>query len=49
MYHSKVVILCWAAVYLAAVVAAVLKRRWQALKFVLIGAGIVQQELGPPS
>ena len=46
VYHSKVVILCWAVVYLAAVVAAVIKRRWPALRHVLAGAAIVAAGIG---
>ena len=46
MYHSKVVILCWAAVYAAAILAAVLKRRWVALREIVVGAMIVAAGIG---
>ena len=41
MYHSKVMILCWAAVYLFAIIAALIKRRRSGMRAVLTGAGIV--------
>ena len=41
MYHSKVVVLCWAVVYLLAIIAALVKRRWNAMRSVLLGAAIV--------
>ncbi len=46
MYHSKVVIICWAVIYIAAVVAALLKRRPRALRDILIGAAIVAAGIG---
>lgn len=41
MYHSKVVVLCWAVIYIVAAAAALIKRRPQALRDILIGAAIV--------
>ncbi len=46
MYHSKVVILCWAAIYLTAAVVAILKKRWGGLRHVLVGASIVAVGIG---
>ena len=46
MYHSKVVILCWAVIYIAAAAAAIIKRRPQALREVSIGAAIVAAGIG---
>lgn len=41
MYHSKVVVLCWAVVYLFGIIAALVKKRWDGLRYILIGAAIV--------
>lgn len=41
VYHSKVVILCWAVIFVAATVAAFLKRRWAGLRHIVVGATIV--------
>ena len=38
--------MCWATVYIAAVVVALLKRRPQALRDILIGAAIVAAGIG---
>ncbi|GEM_PF-2932123 len=46
MYHSKVVVICWAVVFAAAIVAAVIKRRWAGLGNVLIGGAIVGLGIG---
>ncbi len=39
-------IMCWAAVYLIAVVVAVSKKRWVGLRYVLAGAAIVAAGIG---
>jgi len=46
LYHSKVVVICWAVVFAAAIVAAVIKRRWAGLGNVLIGGAIVGLGIG---
>ena len=46
MYHSKVVILCWAVIYITAVVVAIIKKRWVGLRHVLVGASIVAVGIG---
>ena len=46
MYHSKVVILCWAAVFAIAVLAGLLKKSWAGLGDILIGALIVAAGVG---
>lgn len=46
MYHSKVVVICWAVVFAAAILAAIIKRRWAGLGHVLIGGAIVGLGIG---
>ncbi len=46
MYHSKVVLLCLAAVYIAATVTACAKRRWHALGPILGGAATLAVGIG---
>ena len=46
MYHSKVVVICWAVVFAAAILAAIIKRRWAGLGNVLIGGAIVGLGIG---
>ena len=46
MYHSKVVLICWAAVYIAAIAAACIKRRWHALGPILGGAAALMVGIG---
>ena len=41
MYHSKVVLLCWAAVFAAAILAAFFKKSRAGLGEVLVGALVV--------
>lgn len=41
MYHSKVMILCWAVIYFFGLAAALIRRRWDGMRSVLIGAAIV--------
>lgn len=46
MYHSKVVVICWAVVFAAAIVAALIKKRWAGLGNVLVGGAIVGIGIG---
>ena len=46
MYHSKVMILCWATIYLFALAATMIKGRWKALRPILTGAAIVAAGIG---
>ena len=46
MYHSKVVVICWAVVFAAAIVAAIIKKRWAGLGQVLVGGAIVGLGIG---
>ena len=46
MYHSKVVVLCWAVVFAAAILAALFKKSWVGLGYVLSGALIVAAGIG---
>ena len=46
MYHSNVVVICWAVVFAAAILAAVIKKRWAGLGLVLIGGAIVGLGIG---
>ena len=40
MYHSKVVVICWLAVFVAAALVAAVKKRWAGLGMILAGAGL---------
>jgi hypothetical protein len=40
VYHSKVVVICWAAVFMAAALTAAFKRHWSGLGMILAGAGL---------
>lgn len=40
MYHSKVVVICWAIVFVAAALVAACKQRWAGLGMILAGAGL---------
>lgn len=40
MYHSKVVVICWAAVFVAAALMAAIKKRWTGLGMIAAGAGL---------
>jgi len=46
LYHSKVVVICWAVVFAAAIVAAIIKKRWAGLGQVLVGGAIVGLGIG---
>ena len=46
MYHSKVVMICWGVIYLAAITAGIVKKRWKGLKNVLVGAAAVAAGIG---
>jgi hypothetical protein len=40
VYHSKVVVICWVAVFLSAALMAAVKKRWRGLGLIAAGAGM---------
>lgn len=40
MYHSKVVVICWAVVFVAAALVAAYRKHWTGLGMILAGAGM---------